>query len=339
MNNTEKEANSDNVPALQHRTRNPDAERTLRIGISTCLLGENVRFDGGHKKDPFLTQTLSPFVEWVPVCPEVEMGMSIPREAIRLVGQPDNPRLVTTRTGIDHSEGMRRFTEKRLRELEAMNLSGYVLKKDSPSCGMERVRVYNEGGAVRTGVGVFARGLMNHFPLLPVEEEGRLYDPALRDNFIERAFCYWRWQNLERGRVSRGALVAFHAAHKYLLMAHSPKHYTELGRWVAAAKDRSSALLRSRYGELLMEALKVKATRRKHVNVLQHMLGFFKEHLSAVEKQEMLGLLEDYRREWTPLIVPITMIRHYVAKYNVQYLADQVYLNPHPRELMLRNHV
>ena len=316
------------------------AGRPIRIGISTCLLGVAVRYDGGHKRDPFLTDGLARFVEWAPVCPEVEMGMSIPREAIRLAGDPDNPRLVTVRTGVDHTEAMRRFSDRRLRELEALDLSGYVLKKDSPSCGMARLRVYHEHGVpARIGVGMFARALMERFPLLPVEEEGRLRDLPLRENFIERVFGYWRWQDLVRDRWSRGGLVAFHTAHKYLLMAHGPQHYRALGARVAGAKTVPPAELRHWYGRQFMQALQVKATPRKHVNVLHHMLGYFKRHLSPEEKQELLSLIEDYRRGLAPLVVPVTLIKHYVAKYDAQYLAGQVYLNPHPKELMLRNHV
>jgi len=312
----------------------------LRIGISRCLLGEQVRFDGGHKHDRFLTDVFGRFVEWVPVCPEVEVGMGIPREAIRLVGASSSPRLVTIKTGIDHTPAMTKFSERRARELEATDLSGFVFKSSSPSCGMERVRVYNPHGMPgKTGVGLFARAFMDRFPLIPVEEEGRLNDPILRENFIERVFCYRRWRDLVEERPTRKAVIAFHTEHKYLLLAHSRPHYLTLGRLVGDAKHHAPADLASRYGALFMEALAVKATVRKHVNVLNHIMGFFKDRLSATEKEELRTVIEDYHNGLTPLIVPLTLIKHYVRTHAVTYIQNQVYLNPHPKELMLRNHV
>ena len=312
----------------------------LRLGISRCLLGEEVRFDGGHKRDNFLTEVLGRYVEWIPVCPEVEAGLGTPREAMRLVGDPRDPRLVTIMSGIDHTKAVERITAHRIRELEELDLSGYVFKKDSPSCGMERVRIYNEHGMPgRNGVGLFARAFIEQFPLIPVEEEGRLCDPALRENFIERVFCYRRWQDLVQSGVTRQALVQFHTIHKYLLSAHHPQQYQVLGRLVAQAHQHRPKELVHRYGELFMKALALKATVRKHVNVLQHILGYFKNRLGAHEKAELLGVIGDYHRGLTPLVVPLTLIKHYVQMFDVGYIRDQVYLNPHPKELMLRNHV
>jgi uncharacterized protein YbgA (DUF1722 family)/uncharacterized protein YbbK (DUF523 family) len=313
---------------------------TLRLGISRCLLGEEVRFDGGHKRDQFLTEVFGRYVEWVPVCPEVEAGLGTPREAMRLVGDPRHPRLITIKSGRDHTEALEVMTAGRLRSLEDMDLSGYVFKKDSPSCGIERVRIYNQHGMPgRNGVGIFARAFVERFPLIPVEEEGRLCDPLLRENFIERVFCYRRYQDLVNGGVTRRALVQFHTIHKYLLMAHSPQHYQVLGRLVGRAAQYRPKDLAHRYGELFMKALAVKATVRKHVNVLQHMMGYFKVRLSAQEKAELLGVIGDYHQGLTPLIVPLTLIKHYVQIFDVGYIRDQIYLNPHPKELMLRNHV
>lgn len=315
-------------------------EHPLRIGISRCLLGEQVRFDGGHKRDPFLTDTLGRYVEWVPVCPEVEVGMGTPREAMQLVGGTDGPRLITIKTGVDHTRAMRRFSQRRARELEALNLCGYVFKQDSPSCGVERVRIYNQPGRpTRNGTGLFARSFMDRFPLIPVEEEGRLSDPALRENFIERVFAYWRWRGLLRSRVTRQAILAFHTAHTYLLLAHSRPHYEILGRLVGDAKQYTPPSLAQRYGELFMQALAVKATVRKHVNVLHHIMDYFKDRLSKKEKKELRGAIEDYHRGLTPLIVPLTLVRHYVNLFEVGYIQNQLYLNPHPKELMLRNRV
>lgn len=312
----------------------------LRLGISRCLLGDEVRFDGGHKRDHFLTDTFGRYVEWVPVCPEVEAGLGTPREAMRLIGDSRRPRLVTIKSGIDHTGALETMTERRVEELRALDLSGYVFKKDSPSCGVERVRLYNEHGMPsRNGVGIFARAFIERFPLIPVEEEGRLCDPPLRENFIERVFCYRRYQDLINGGVTRQVVVRFHTVHKYLLLAHSQQHYQVLGRLVGRAEQYRPRELAVKYGELFMKALAVKATVRKHVNVLQHILGYFKNRLGAQEKTELLGVIGDYHRGLTPLVVPLTLIKHYVQLFDVGYVRDQVYLNPHPKELMLRNHV
>ncbi len=312
----------------------------LRLGISRCLLGDEVRFDGGHKRDSFLTDVFGRYVEWVPVCPEVEAGLGTPREAMRLIGDPLRPRLVTIKSGTDHTKAVERMTAHRIQELEELDLSGYVFKKGSPSCGIERVRIYNEHVMPnRNGVGLFARAFIEQFPLIPVEEEGRLCEPTLRENFIERVFCYRRWQDLVQRGVTRQALVQFHTIHKYLLLAHSPQQYEVLGRLIGQAHQHRPKELASLYGDLFMKTLAVKATVRKHVNVLQHILGYFKDRLGAQEKAELLVVIGDYHRGLTPLVVPLTLIKHYVRIFDVSYIRDQVYLNPHPKELMLRNHV
>lgn len=312
----------------------------LRLGISRCLLGDEVRFDGGHKRDNFLTDVFGRYVEWVPVCPEVEAGLGTPREAMRLVGDPRHPRLLTIKSGKDHTRALEAMTANRLEELGDLDLSGFVFKRGSPSCGIERVRVYTEHGMPsRNGAGVFARAFVGQFPLIPVEEEGRLCDAPLRENFIERVFCYRRYQDLIQDGVTRQSVVRFHTIHKYLLLSHSQQHYQVLGRLVGQAERHCPKELAIKYGELFMEALAVKATVRKHVNVLQHILGYFKDRLGDQEKAELLGVIGDYHHGLTPLIVPLTLIRHYVQIFDVEYIRDQVYLNPHPKELMLRNHV
>jgi len=312
----------------------------LRLGISRCLLGDEVRHDGGHKKDSFLTDVLGRYVEWIPVCPEVEAGLGTPREAMRLVGDSHHPRLVTIKSGTDHTRALETMTTNRIEELKKLDLTGYVFKKGSPSCGIERVRIYNEHAMLsRSGVGLFARAFIGQFPLIPVEEEGRLCDPTLRENFIERVFCYRRWQDLVQNGVTRQALVQFHTIHKYLLLAHSPQQFKVLGRLVGQAHQYRPKDLVRLYGELFMKALSVKATVRKHVNVLQHIMGYFKERLGVREKAELLEVIGDYHHGLTPLVVPLTLIRHYVRIFDVSYIRDQVYLNPHPKELMLRNHV
>jgi uncharacterized protein YbgA (DUF1722 family)/uncharacterized protein YbbK (DUF523 family) len=321
-------------------TTAPTKTGQIRVGISACLLGQEVRFDGGHKRDRYITDTLGQFFEWVPVCPEVEMGLSTPRETLRLVGDPDAPRLVFAKTGEDQTLGMQTWADTRLDALAKADLSGYLLKSDSPSCGMERVRVYRPSGIPnKDGVGIFARALMDRLPLLPVEEEGRLHDLPLRENFVERVFCYRRWRDLVAGGLKRGKLVSFHAAHKLLLLAHSPKHHIELGRLVANAKALSPKELEARYGAVFMAALKVKATAKKHTNVMHHILGYLKRDVDARDKAELLAVIADYHRGLVPLIVPLTLLKHHLARVENPYLRDQIYLNPHPKELMLRNHV
>jgi uncharacterized protein YbgA (DUF1722 family)/uncharacterized protein YbbK (DUF523 family) len=299
-----------------------------------------VRHDGGHKRDPFLVETLGQFVEWVPVCPEVEMGLGIPREAIRLEGDPEAPRLVATRSRRDLTQAMARLARARAEELARLDLAGYVLKKDSPSCGMERVRVYGEGARpLRRGIGLFARVLMARLPLLPVEEEGRLQDPGLRENFVERVFAYARWKATLGAGLTRGRLVTFHTAQKLLLMAHDPAAYRHLGTLVANVKQRPLRAAASDYGIGFMQALRTHATPRRHANVLEHMLGYFSDRLSADERQEIVAVITDHRRGLVPLVVPLTLVKHHVRRIGIPYLAGQAYLDPHPRELMLRNHV
>ena len=257
-------------------------EPVIRLGISTCLLGERVRFDAGHKLDRYLTGTLGVFVEWVSVCPEVEMGLPIPRESLRQVGDSENPRLIAPKSGTDHTEAMIAWARTRVEELADAGLHGFVFKKDSPSSGLFRVRVYNDHGmAQRNGTGMFPREVMNRFPLLPLEEEGRLNDMPLRENFIERVFAYYRWTQMLESEPTPGGLVKFHTAHKLSLMAHSTKHYSEMGRLVADAGKRDWDELTAEYGALLMEGLGVMGTRGKHVNVLQHLMGYLKNHLSS----------------------------------------------------------
>jgi uncharacterized protein YbgA (DUF1722 family)/uncharacterized protein YbbK (DUF523 family) len=312
----------------------------IKLGISTCLLGENVRYDGGHKLDRFLTDTLGQYVEYVPVCPEVECGLPIPRESMHLEGDPESPRLVTSRTKQDMTERMVNWANKRVVELEKEGLCGFIFKSDSPSSGMERVRVYNEKGMpVKKGVGMFARIFMEHFPLLPVEDEGRLHDPNLRENFVERIFTLKRWREVLTKKESRGTLVDFHTQHKLLVLSHSSKHYQIMGKLVAQAKEIPLKNLFQQYQTILMEALQLKTTPKKNANVLMHMMGYFKDQLSSDEKQELLEVIDHYRQEYVPLIVPTTLIKHYVRKYDQPYLKQQVYLNPHPLELQLRNHV
>ena len=310
----------------------------IRLGVSSCLLGEAVRYDGGHKRDRFLTDLLGQHVAFVPVCPELESGMGVPRPAMRLERAGRAVRLVEIASGRDHTSRMQRFAARRLRALRPLELCGYVLKKDSPSCGMARVKLYTKKGpARRDGAGLFAAALREAWPSLPVEDEGRLHDPALRENFIERVFAYRRLRELFRGRWTRGRVVAFHTAHKLQLMAHSQEAYAELGRLVAAQKSLPRAALRSRYTSAFMDALARVATRGRNANVLQHAAGHLTERLDADARAELSALIHEYRRGVVPLVVPITLLAHHARVHGVAYLLGQTFLEPHPRELALRN--
>ena len=264
----------------------------------------------------------------------------MPRETIRLEGDAGAPRLVAIESRRDLTAEMDGFARRRVAGLARLDLSGYVLKKDSPSCGMERVRVH--GGSrppARTGVGAFARVLMERLSPLPVEEEGRLHDPELRESFIERVFAAARWRRFRATRPRPGALVAFHAAQKFAVLAHSPAHYARLGRLVAGAGRRPMPELLDEYAAVFAGALAVRATRGRHTNALQHMAGFLARDVDADDRAELAAVIEEYRRGLVPLVVQLTLLKHHVRRAGAAYLADQVYLSPHPRELMLRNHV
>ncbi|MEJ2109777.1 MAG: DUF523 and DUF1722 domain-containing protein, partial [Acidobacteriota bacterium] len=273
----------------------------IRLGVSTCLLGEKVRYDGGHKLDHFLTDTLGRYVEYVPVCPEVECGLPVPREAMHLEGDPASPRLVTIKSGEDRTGQMTRWARKRVAELEKENLSGFVFKSKSPSSGMERVKVYDANGMPsKQGIGMFARIFMEHFPMLPVEEDGRLHDPLIRENFIERIFVLARWREEVEAAPGRGAVVDFHTRHKLLILSHHDQRYRDLGRLGARAKEMPLKKLLTEYRTQLLEILKYKTTPKKNANVLMHIMGYFKRQLSSEEKQELLEVINLYRNGVVP---------------------------------------
>jgi uncharacterized protein YbgA (DUF1722 family)/uncharacterized protein YbbK (DUF523 family) len=313
---------------------------TIIVGVSSCLMGNPVRYDGGHKHNRYITDTLGNYFDFIPVCPEVECGLPIPRETMRLVGDPGNPRLVTSRTGVDHTEKMLMFCRNKLDNLKTIDLCGFIFKKDSPSSGLYRVKVYSESGpGQKKGSGLFAAAFVNQFPLLPVEEEGRLQDAPIRENFIEKVFCYHRWKEFAADSPNYKKLIEFHTLHKLQLMAHSSKHLSAMGKLVAAGKDIATEELLETYLAQLMEALSLKATVKKNVNVLYHIIGYFKKLNGPDEQAELVELINRYASHIVPLIVPLTLISHYVRKYRTSYLLGQTYLEPHPAELMLRNHV
>lgn len=313
----------------------------MRIGVSQCLLGENVRFDGGHKNNDYVVGTLGAWFDFVAVCPEMEIGLGTPRESLRLVQSGSQVRLVAPKSGSDHTTKMREYSLRRAKQIESQRLVGYVFKKDSPSCGMERVRVYGDAAMPnKNGRGLFAAAVIDLMPALPTEEEGRLGDPRLRENFVTRVFAYSRWLALEDAGLTRARLFRFHEEHKYVLMAHSQAGLRELGHLLGAARKGSdTAALARRYLERFTALMARVPTPKSHANTLYHVAGYFTGQLDAPDRAELVQMIEEYREGRLPLIVPVTLIRHYVRKYAVPYLADQVYLKPHPNEMMLLNHV
>ena len=317
------------------------SDQEIRIGVSACIMGQEVRYNGGHARDRYVVETLAEHLTLVPVCPEEEVGMGTPRETVRLVGDSSAPRMVASKSGEDWTVRMNRWSTLRAKELAVEDLCGFVFKKNSPSCGVFRVKVYTDTGNLATppGRGMFAAEFAKQYPLAPIEEEGRLHDPGLRENFLERVFAYRRLKDLFSGRWKRGAVIDFHSREKYLLMAHGPHKLKELGQLTARIKDHKPAEFRDAYMAGFMGILEMKGTTRKHVNALQHMVGYLREHLNAEERKRVLSVIEEYRQELVPLIVPMTLVRHYIEMHDVPYVNSQTYLAPHPRELMLRNHV
>lgn len=311
----------------------------IRIGVSSCVIGEEVRWNGGHSRQRYLTDMLGPFVEYVPVCPEVEVGMGVPRPTVRLVRENDDIRMIDPKNEVDWTSSMRRLSRTRSSELADAGLHGFVLKKDSPTCGVFRVRIYTDSGVERNGRGLFATALIQRMPHLPVEEEGRLNDARIRENFVERIFAYRRLKDLFRPRWTVGDVVAFHTREKLLLRAHDERGYRELGKLVAGAKSVPRAAFADDYADRFMEVMKRPATVAKHANVLQHMLAFLRWQDDDVGRAEMHTAIADYRAGLVPLVVPVTLIQHLARRHEQQILLDSSYLSPHPKELMLRNHV
>ena len=313
----------------------------IKIGVSSCLLGEKVRWNGDHKQNHYVSEVLAKYFEYIPICPEMEVGMGVPRETVALYGNLEKSRMISKKTQTDWTKPMARYIKGRINTLPHDNLCGYIFKSKSPSCGLGRVPVYEKFGSnkVRHGPGMFAQAFTSKFPFIPTEDEGRLNDPKIRENFIVKVFSFARLQTLFTKGFSLGKLVKFHTQHKFLLLAHSRKHYDNLGKLVASGKSLKPSELKDNYANIFMEALTLKSTPKKNTDVLLHMMGFLKKVLYKGEKEDILNTIEDYRKELLPLIVPVTLVRHQVKKHNIEYLLDQVYLNPHPKELMLRNHV
>lgn len=310
----------------------------IKVGISACLLGAPVRFNGGHKQSRLCKDVLSQYFEYISVCPEQAIGLGTPREPIRLVGDTNNPRAIgTVNPSLDVTDALTAFGQRTAAELN--DLCGYILMQNSPSCGMERVKVYQDNGHTteRGGSGLFAAALMRAQPNLPIEEDGRLNDPVLRENFITRVFAYAEWQQLLNSGLSRKKLYEFHARYKYQLMANSPADCTALGRLLASNQQVRLGVLATQYFSVFMSALKKIANRGSHTNVLQHISGYIKRSLDTDEKRELQVLISQYRTGIVPLIVPLTLLKHHFKRHPDRYIAGQVYLQPHPENLSLRN--
>ena len=319
-------------------SKQKESNAEIRIGISRCLLGENVRYDGGHKHDSFITGTLANYFSWVPVCPEMEIGLGSPRESMKLAEINGTVHLVTNKTGQDLTDKMNSFANLRITELQKESLHGFILKKDSPSCGIFRVRVQNESDSIqRKGRGLFAEALIKKYPDLPMEEEGRLQDWKLRENFIERVFSYYRWLDFVNSHPRAKDLVNFHTRQKFAILAHSRTHYQQLGQLVAQAGKKPIHKILTEYRSLYMNALAVHTTPRKQANVLYHLMGYLKKALDAEDKSELVEMIENYRCGIIPLIVPLTLLNHHFRRHPDSWVQEQTYLNPYPAELMLRN--
>ncbi len=311
----------------------------ITIGISRCLLGEPVRYDGQHKHDRYLTDTLGRYFTYVGVCPEVECGLPVPREAMRLTGDPSAPRLVTIKTGLDHTERMVAWSAGRINTLEHEDLCGFIFKSRSPSSGLEGVKVYNDKGAViGRAPGLFAGAFIQRFPNLPVIDEGRLHDPDLRENFIVRVFTLHRFRQALRTLPALKTLMDFHARNKLLIMSHNETGMRRLGRLLAGLRARDARAAIPEYEALLMQAMRTPATVKKHTNILQHMYGFLRARLEEPDKRELMDVIEQFHQGLVPLIVPVTLLRHHARRCQADYLLAQYYLQPHPLELKLRNH-
>lgn len=310
----------------------------IKVGISSCLLGQEVRHNGGHKHSQLCTTQLAQYFEFVPTCPELGAGLGVPRPAIRLTGNPAAPRAVQVKDAtVDVTDRLETYAQQRLEQLN--DLCGYIFIKNSPSCGLFRVKVYQDNGYPHadSGRGIFAAALTAAQPLLPVEEDGRLQDPALRENFITRVFAWHNWQELDAAGLSARGLIDFHSRYKYTLMAHNPGDYNILGRMLADAGKHDPQILGKQYFTQLMQTLQKLATRKSNTNVLMHLQGYLKQQLQTAEKQHMGQVIEQYRQGVLPLVVPVTLLRHHFHQHPDPYIARQSYLQPYPDELRLRN--
>ncbi len=315
----------------------PAPPEKIPLGISSCLLGEKVRFDGGHKQNRYILDTLGQYFSFRPFCPELAIGLGVPRETIRLVTDGDDVRAVGNKSA-DLDVTLPLTEAAHAQRDWHREIFGYIVKKDSPSCGMERVKVYRGEMAQRDGAGLYTATMMQNFPTLPVEEEGRLGDPVLRESFVKRVYINKRWHELVASGLDWAALTEFHARHKLILMSHSQDRARELGRELSEAhRSETVEAYAPRYLDDMMRILRIFAKRSNHVNVLEHIRGYLKHDLDRDDKQELGESIENYRLGRLPLIVPITLLRHHFRKCPNDYIERSYYMQPHPDELMLLN--
>ena len=309
----------------------------IKIGVSACLLGKEVRFNAQHKYHWYINEILGKYFDYVPICPEVAIGMGVPRKSVRLVGHSDSPEMIEPISGKNWTEKMVSYSEKKVKNFG--DLSGFLFKRASPTCGVFRVKVYQKNGIpLPEGMGLFSQKVSQEWPLLPIEEEGRLNDTMLRENFLERVFGYQRIRKLMEKKFQRKDWIDFHTQNKFLLLAHSRKYYTELGHLVSAIEKKSPMDFKQEYSVLYMEALAVQTTRKKHGDVLLHILGFLKKILTKEQKEDILKAIKNYTESVYPLIVPMTLLNHYITLNKIDYIQKQIYLCPTPEDLCLRNH-
>lgn len=310
----------------------------IKIGISSCLLGHEVRYDGGHKRHSYIESTLGQYFEFMPFCPEVDIGLGIPRPPIRLEWNENSIHCVGVK---DPQQNMTERLKKSANKQKHWHLtiSGYILKKDSPSCGMERVKIYRNNMPERTGTGIYAEQMMKNFPDLPVEEEGRLGDSKLRENFIRRVYTFHRWREMLNNKISVKSLMDFHAKHKLIIMSHNQNAAREMGRLLADLNPDNIEHVADQYLHNLMQTLKIIATAGNHVNVLQHIQGYLKNKLDSDDKHELAETISRYGKGNLPLIVPITLLKHHFRKNPDPYIDDSYYMSPHPQELCLLNNI
>ncbi len=313
----------------------------INVGLSACLAGFKVRFDGQHKRSSLCLNELSDHFEFKTFCPEMAAGFGTPRPTMRLVGDPKNPTLTYTpdnkREQIDLSDRLIGGFKDEIPGFA--DLKGFILMKNSPSCGLERVKVYQENGHphMEPGRGLFADALVKAYPLMPIEEEGRLHDARLYENFVLRVYAYHNFHEEVLKQPSIKALIDFHSSYKYVLMAHSPVHYKSLGRLVAQQNEMDFSELLTQYFKDLMEALAKPATRKNHTNTLQHIIGYVRENTSAEARKNITDTIFRYKDGEIPLVVPLTLLKHYVDQHGSTYIQTQRYLQPYPEKLGLTN--
>ncbi|WP_339671951.1 DUF523 and DUF1722 domain-containing protein [Dasania marina] len=314
--------------------------KAIPVGLSACLAGQPVRYNGGHSQSRLCLDTLSQHFDFKTFCPEVAAGFGTPRPTMRLTGDPANPRLqLSNDDQQDFTEQLQQGFSEQLAQFE--HLDGYILMKNSPSCGLKRIKIYQANGYPHTerGQGLFTAALIERYPLLPVEEEGRLQDPHLRENFILRVYAHHNFRADVSLAPSHHTLLQFHSSYKYVLMAHNQPLYRELGRMLANAKQSDLSPLMAQYFSLFMQALSEPATVKNHCNTLLHILGYLKKSVPSEARQHIAAVIHKYRVGQLPLVTPMTLLKHYIEQFGSDYIKGQRYFEPYPETLCLSNNI